>query len=188
MSDVIDDVLSDLNNNINGSFASLRNDFSKLHTGRANTAMLDGIRIDYYGVQTPINQCSILSVPDPRLIIVKPWDKSIIKSIEKAIHLADIGISPQNDGEVIRLPIPALNEERRKVLVKQVKQRGEEAKIAIRNHRRDANEMLKDFEKSKDISKDELQIALEKVQQNVDSAIKQIDVVVANKEKDVLEI
>lgn len=188
MASLTDDVINDLRKEIDGSFASLKLDLSKLRTGRANIAILDGVRVDYYGTPTPINQCANLSVPDPRLIIVKPWDKSIIGSLEKAIRAADIGSNPQNDGDVIRLPIPALNEERRKDLVKQAKHRGEDAKIAIRNHRRDANEMLKELEKSKDISQDELKTTLERVQGVIDASIKRVDEVIAAKEKEVLEV
>jgi ribosome recycling factor len=188
MTSLTGDVLSDLKKQIDGTFASLKQDLAKFRTGRASIAMLDGVRVNYYGTPTPLNQCSNLSVPDPRLIIVKPWDKSIIGDVEKALRAADLGVNPQNDGDIIRLPIPALNEERRKELVKQAKHRGEEAKISVRNHRRDANEMLKELEKDKEISQDELKTTLEKVQKEIDRAIKQVDDVIAAKEKEVLEV
>lgn len=185
---IIDDVLDDLRASVESSLDAMRGDLAKLRTGRANLAILDGIRVDYYGVPTPLNQCANMAVTDARLITVKPWEKSLVGEIEKAILTADIGITPQSDGEVIRLPVPPLTEERRKDLVKHAKQRGEEARIAVRGHRRDANDMLKEAEKDKEISQDDLKRALEKVQQEIDMGTVKVDEILAAKEKEILEI
>lgn len=187
MSD-IDDVLSELKKGIDDSVDAMRSDLGKLRTGRASVKILDGIRVEYYGSQTPLNQVAQLTVPEPRMILVKPFDKTLIGTIERAISNSDVGITPMNDGEQIRLPIPMLNEERRKDLVKQAKGRGEDAKISLRNHRRDANEMLKEYEKEKVISEDELKKALERVQTETDKGNKQIDEILQGKEKEILEI
>jgi ribosome recycling factor len=183
-----DDVLADLHKQVAESLTHLKTDLAKLRTGRANLSLLDNVRVNYYGNPTPLTQCANLAVADARLITVKPWDKKLIQEIDKAIRQADIGITPQSDGELIRLPIPALNEQRRKDLVKQAKSRGEDAKIAIRNHRRDANELLKEAEKEHEISQDDLKRCLEKVQQEVDKGIADIDHVLAAKEKEILEV
>lgn len=185
---MIDDTLVQLGLDLDSTLMSLRTQLAKLRTGRANTALLDGVRVNFYGQPTPINQCANLSVGDARLILVKPWDKSIIGDIEKAILVADLGIMPQNDGDTIRLPIPMLTEERRRDLVKQGKHRGEEAKIGLRNHRRDANEMLRELEKDKAISQDELKRALDKVQDTINRGTSKIDEILVQKEKEILEI
>ncbi|MEZ4271474.1 MAG: ribosome recycling factor [Myxococcota bacterium] len=182
------DILTDMRQSMEKSIESLRHDLAKLRTGRANIGILDDIRVDYYGVMTPLSQCANLSASDPRLITIKPWERGIISNIERALQNSDIGITPQNDGEVIRLPIPALTEERRRDLVKQAKARGEDAKIAMRTHRRDANELLKDAEKDKEISQDELKKALERVQQDTDKSTAEIDTLLGNKEKEILDI
>ena len=182
------DILDDLKSSIAESIESLKLDLGRLRTGRANISLLDGVRVDYYGTATPLAQCANLAVPDARLITIKPYDKSVLGAIEKAITKADLGLNPQNDGNIIRLPIPALNEERRKSIVKQAKSRGEEAKIAVRNHRRDANELLKGAEKDKEISQDDLKRALERVQVETDGGIKRVEEVIAQKEKEILEI
>lgn len=183
-----DDVFADLKQQSQDTLNALKSHLGKLRTGRANVAILDDVRVDYYGVPTPLNQCASLHVADARLIVIKPYDKKLLGDIEKAIMAADVGITPQSDGEVIRLPIPGLTEERRRELVKQAKHKGEEAKIALRNHRRDANEMLKELEKEKEISQDELKRALDKVQAELDGAIAKVDQMIATKEKEILEI
>jgi ribosome recycling factor len=160
----------------------------KIRTGRANAAMLDSVKVNYYGTSTPLAQCAAVAVPEPRLITVKPWDKSIIRDIEKAIHEANLGLTPQNDGEVIRLPVPMMTEQRRKEIAKQVKSTGEDHKVAIRNERRDANEALKTLLKDKVITEDENKRAQEKVQKETDAGILQIDEIVMKKEKEVLEV
>jgi ribosome recycling factor len=185
---IIDDVMDDLQSSIDSSLASMGAHLAKLRTGRANLAILDGIRVEYYGVPTPLNQCANMAVVDARLIQVKPFDKNLVGDIDKAILAADIGITPQSDGEVIRLPVPALTEERRRELVKQAKQRGEEARIAMRGHRRDANDMLKEAEKEKEISQDDLKRALDQVQQVTDKGTEKVDDILVVKEKEILEI
>ncbi len=185
---MMEDVLADLSGNIEGAFNSFKADLGKLRTGRANLAMLDGIRVDYYGTPTPLSQCANLAIADARLITVRPWDKGLVQAIMKAISATDIGITPQSDGEIIRLPVPSLTEERRKDLVKQAKHRGEEAKIAMRNHRRDANEMLKEAEKDKEITQDDLKRGLEKVQVETDKGIEQIEQTLTAKEKEILSV
>jgi len=181
------DVYNELQGQIDSSLSALKAGLGKMRTGRANAAILDAVRVDYFGSMSPLNQVANVSVPDARMIVVKPWDKSIIAEVEKAIMSAEIGITPQNDGEIIRLPVPALTEERRKDLVKQVKQKGEDSRISLRNHRREANDFLKELEKEKEISQDDLKKALEKVQQVTDSGNKSIDEILATKEKELLE-
>ncbi len=185
---MIDDVLNDLKKQIAETQTALRGHLGKLRTGRANVAILDDVRVEYYGVPTPLNQCASVSVADARLIIVKPFERNMIVEIEKAIRAADVGISPQTDKDIIRLPVPGLTEERRKDLVKKAKAVGEEARISMRNHRRDANEMLKELEKEKEISQDDLKRALEKVQVETDKGIAGVDQILATKEKEILEI
>ncbi len=185
---LIDDIISDLNSSFEESLGALKVDLGKLRTGRANVAILDGVRVDYYGTPTPLSQCANVNVVDARLITVRPWDKTLVSAIEKAIMSGDIGITPQSDGEIIRLPIPSLTEERRKDLVKHAKHRGEEARIALRTHRRDANEMLKEVEKEKEISQDDLKRALEQVQEATGKGTAKVDEILAAKEKEIMEI
>lgn len=183
-----DDVVKSLSESIKRTIEALKLQMTKIRTGRANTAMLDQVRVDYYGTPTPLAQCAAIAVPEPRLITVKPWDKSILRDIEKALLEANLGLTPQNDGEIIRLPIPPLNEQRRKEIAKQVKSTGEEHKVAVRNERRDANEKLKTLLKDKVITEDDKKRSEEKVQKETDGGISQIDDVVARKEKEVLEV
>lgn len=183
-----DDVVKGLSEQIKRTVEALRTSLSKIRTGRANAAMLDGVRVSYYGTATPLSQCAAIAVPEARLITVKPWDKGILKDIEKAIYEANLGLTPQNDGEIIRLPIPPLTEQRRKEIAKQVKATGEEHKVTIRNERRDANEKLKALLKDKKITEDDSKRAQEKTQKETDAGIAQVDDVVAKKEKEVLEV
>jgi ribosome recycling factor len=183
-----DDVVKQLSESIKRSIEALKQQMTKIRTGRANAAMLDQVKVSYYGTPTPLAQCAAVAVPEPRLITVKPWDKSIIRDIEKALLEANLGFTPQNDGEVIRLPIPPLTEQRRKEIAKQVKSTGEDHKVAIRNERRDANEKLKTLLKDKVITEDDNKRAGEKVQKETDAGIAQVDDVVAKKEKEVLEV
>jgi ribosome recycling factor len=183
-----DDAVKALSEQIKRSIEALKLSMTKIRTGRANAAMLDGVRVSYYGTPTPLAQCAAVAVPEPRLITVKPWDKGILKDIEKALLEANLGLTPQNDGEIIRLPIPPLTEQRRKEIAKQVKATGEEHKVAIRNDRRDANEKLKVLLKDKVITEDDSKRSTEKVQKETDAGIAQIDDVVAKKEKEVLEV
>lgn len=183
-----DDVMKDLKGSIDKTMEDLKAGLAKIRTGRASLGMLDGIRVDYYGTPTPLAQCAALAVPEPRMITVKPWDKSIMKELEKAIREANLGLNPMNDGELIRLPIPPLTEERRKDIAKQVKTKGEDHKVAIRNERRDANEKLKVLLKDKKITEDESKRTQEKVQKETDAGVAKVDELVAKKEKEVMEV
>jgi ribosome recycling factor len=183
-----EEVIKELKSRIDKTLEDLKKELSKIRTGRANTSILDGIMVQYYGTPTPLSGMASLSVPEPRLIVVKPWDKSQLKDIEKAISEANLGITPMNDGEVIRLPMPAMTEERRKEIAKQVKSKGEEHKVAVRNVRRDANERLKALLKDKKLTEDDNKRTGEKVQKETDSGITRIDEIVAKKEKEVMEV
>jgi ribosome recycling factor len=185
---VADDVLKDLHDRILKTLDQLRQDLTAVRTGRASLHLLDGVRVDYYGTATPLNQVATLSVPEARLIMVKPWEKNMIPVIEKAIRDANLGVNPMSDRDLVRVPIPALTEERRKEIVKQVKHKGEEHKIAVRNERRDAKELLEVAKKDGDISEDEAKKALEKVQKETDEGVKKVDEIVAAKEKEVMQV
>lgn len=185
---MVDDVAQELQDNLDKAVEAFKRELDRVRTGRANLSVLEPVRVDYYGTKSPLNQVASLSIPDARLIVIKPWDKSIIGEIEKAINKAEIGLTPQNDGELIRLPIPALTEERRKDLVKQTRRMGENAKIGIRNHRRESNDLLKDLEKNKDISEDDKKRGLERTQKKTDQAVEQIDEILAKKEKEIMEV
>ena len=167
---------------------ALKHEFASIRTGRASTALLDKVMVDYYGTPSPINQVANVTAPEPRLILVKPWEKSMIGPIEKAVLQSDLGLNPSNDGETIRLAIPQLTEERRKELVKVVSKKAEEAKVAVRNIRRDANDDLKKEEKAKTITEDDAKQGQEKIQKLTDKKIKAIDDLKDKKEKDVLEV
>lgn len=170
------------------TITALKNDLNKVRTGRASLALLDDIRVDYYGTPTPLNQMATLSVPEPRLITIQPWDATMIGEIEKAILKSELGLTPVNDGKIIRINIPRLTEERRKELVKVVKKMGEGARVALRNIRRDANEQLKALEKNKKISQDQLRHWMDKVQEATDKSIEKVDMALSAKEKEILEI
>ena len=161
---------------------------SEVRAGRANPAILNKIRIDYYGTQTPINQVAAISVPEARLIVVQPWDISVLKEIEKAILASDIGINPNNDGKVIRLAFPELNEERRKEIVKDIKKMGEETKVAIRNARREGIDKAKAMQKGGEMTEDELKQAENDIQKMTDKYIEEIDKVLEKKEKEVMSV
>ncbi|PIU56800.1 MAG: ribosome recycling factor [Deltaproteobacteria bacterium CG07_land_8_20_14_0_80_38_7] len=165
-----------------------RHDLSKLRTGRASLPILDGIKVEYYGTLTPINQLATLTVPDPRTIAIQPWDTSVVPEVEKAIMKSDLGLNPANDGRVIRLPFPALNEERRRELAKLIKKHGEECKIAIRNIRRDVLARLKKMEDESQITEDDLKKGQDDVQKITDDVIKHVDEIAAHKEKDIMEV
>ena len=166
---------------------SLEGDLASIRAGRANPAILNKITVEYYGVQTPLAQVGTISVPEARTIIVQPWDVSVLKEIEKAILASDIGINPNNDGKVIRLNFPPLTEERRKELNKSVSKRGEEAKVAVRNIRRDSIEQFKKQKKANEITEDDLKDMEEQIQKMTDKFVKQIDGIIAEKEKEILE-
>ncbi len=185
---VADEIIKDLHDRIAKTIEALKVELSAVRTGRANLHLLDGVRVDYYGTPTPLNQVATLSVPEARMIVCKPWERNMIPVIEKAIRDANLGVNPMSDKDLVRVPIPALTEERRKEIVKQVKHKGEEHKIAIRNERRDAKELVDAAEKDGDISQDDAKKALEKVQKETDEGVKQVDAILAAKEKDVMQI
>lgn len=166
----------------------LKKDLASLRAGRATPALLDKIQADYYGTPTPINQMANITVPEPRLLVIQPWDKSTIPAIEKAILKSDLGLNPSNDGNVIRIAIPQLTEERRKELVKVVKKKAEEARVAVRNVRRDVNDMIKQLEKEHEISEDDSKRGLDEVQKVTDKFIKNVDEVLALKEQEIMEV
>lgn len=166
----------------------LKEDLNTVRAGRANPALLDKVMVNYYGMPTPLKNIANVSVPDPRTLMISPFDPKSVSEIERAINMANIGINPSNDGKVIRLVIPQVTEERRKELTKTVKKMGEEAKVAVRNVRRDSNEKLKKMEKDHEITEDDLKDALDKVQKTVEKAEKAIDDVIAQKEKEILEV
>ncbi|MBO4265838.1 MAG: ribosome recycling factor [Lachnospiraceae bacterium] len=166
----------------------LRNEYATVRAGRANPHVLDKLRVDYYGTPTPIQQVGNVSVPDPRTIQIQPWEKSILKDIEKAIQASDIGINPTNDGNVIRLVFPELSEERRKDLAKEIKKKGEDAKVAVRNIRRDGNDAFKKLSKSEDLSEDEVKDLEDELQKLTDKYIKEIDSMVDTKSKEIMTV
>jgi ribosome recycling factor len=166
---------------------TLKKDLSRIRTGRATPALLDGLTVDYYGSPMPINQVANISIPDARMIVIQPWEKSMLSPIEKAIQAAGLGLNPQSDGNMLRLPIPPLSEERRTELFKTCKKTGEENKVAIRNVRRDANEKLKKAEKDKEMTQDEEKKAIEEIQKLTDKFIKMVDDILMAKEKEIME-
>ena len=170
------------------SHSSLAREFAAIRAGRANASLLDRIQVEYYGAMTPLNQLASITVPEARVLLISPFDKSSLKDIEHAINASDLGINPANDGSVIRLVIPALTEETRKELAKEVKKVGENAKVAIRNIRRDAMDEAKKQEKAKEITEDELKVLEKDIQKATDEAVKHIDAMTANKEKELLEV
>ncbi len=183
----IDDVYKTLKEQSEKSNESLRKDLAKMRTGRASLAMLEGINVNYYGTMTPLNQVANLSVPDPRQIVIQPFDVSSAGDIEKAILASDLGLTPQNQGRVIRITIPELTEERRKDLAKVAGKRNEEGKVTLRQFRRDANDALKKMEKDKEISEDDMHRGQKKVQEILDEQIKKCEEIAAAKEKEILE-
>jgi ribosome recycling factor len=183
-----DDVLGDLQSRIAKTLEHFRHEMTSVRTGRASLHLLDAVRVDYYGTPTPLNQVATLAVADARLITVKPWEKSLIPVIDKAIRDANLGLNPQSDKEIVRVPVPALTEERRKEIVKQVKHKGEEEKLAIRNERRDAKALLEEGEKDGEVAADEAKKTMEKVQKATDDGVKKIDEMVAAKEKEVMTV
>ncbi len=185
---MLDDVYHEVDHKMERSLAALRKELSRIRTGRATLALLEGIDVDYYGTTTPLDQMATLAAPESRLLTIQPWDKSQVGLVEKAIQRSDLGLTPMNDGKIIRLAIPPLTTERRKDLVKKVKKIGEDAKVALRNVRREGNETLKDLEKTKDISQDDLRRGQEQVQNITDRFISQVDDVLNAKEHEILEV
>ena len=182
------DVQDLLTGKISKSLSVLKEDLNSVRAGRANPALLDKITVSYYGSPTPLKSIANISVPDPRTLMISPFDVKSIGDIEKAINIANIGINPANDGRVVRLAIPQVTEERRKELTKHVKKMGEDCKVAVRNERREANEELKKMEKASDLTEDDLKKEMDDVQKKADKAIKDIDEIIAAKEKDIMEV
>jgi ribosome recycling factor len=185
---MIQDVQKDLSGSLAKSHDALKRELTKLRAGRASAALLDGVRVDYYGTLTPLAQMAHVNIPEPRLITVKPWDKTVIKLVEKALRDGDLGLNPQVDGDLIRVPLPPLTEERRREFVKIARKYGEECKVSIRKSRHDALDMLAQIETEGESSADEVDRAKKKVEESVQEAVKQVDTIIAAKEKDILEV
>jgi ribosome recycling factor len=183
-----DQVVKDFSNEAKKTVEALQRDLTKVRTGRASTAVLDAIQVDYYGSMVPIQQVANVTTPDARTIQIVPWESNMVGAVEKSILAANIGFTPQNDGKIIRISVPALTEDRRKEMVKLVKKMGEESKIGIRNHRRDANEIIKKIEKDKVVSQDEAKKILEKVQKETDQFIVNVDKLLESKEKEIMTV
>ena len=184
---MLEETYNQLKKKMDSSLDVFRKNLGGIRTGRASVSILDGISVDYYGTPTPLKQVATISVPESRLIAIQPWDVSILKEIEKTILASDLGLTPNNDGKIIRLPIPSLTQERRKELVKIVKRVAEDAKIAVRNIRREGNEQLKKAEKAKNVTEDECRKGIDQIQKITDDCIKNVDEISGKKEKEVLE-
>jgi ribosome recycling factor len=185
---MINDITADAEEGMKKAVDSFKRDLQKIRTGRANTSMLDGIKVDYYGTPTPVNQVATVQVVDARLITVKPWEKNMIAVIDKAIRASDLGINPVADSELVRLPIPPLTQERRKELAKSVGKQTEEARVAVRSARRDAMDMVKEAEKDKQITEDERKKGETKIQELTDKYIASVDDIAKAKEKEIMEL
>ena len=185
---MIKDIIVKAEDKMKKTISVLKSDLSTLRAGRANPTMLDRIKVDYYGSPCPLSQVANISAPEPRVLMISPWEKSLIKEIEKAILVSDLGINPSNDGSVIRLVVPELTEETRKNLVKVVKKTGEDAKVALRSIRREANDKIKALKKDGDITEDEMKNAEEKVQKIIDTYVKEVDTLILAKEKEIMSI
>jgi ribosome recycling factor len=185
---MIKSVLSEAKQHMDKAIEAMQHEMSTVRTGRANIALLDGIRVDYYGSLTPINQVANIAAPEPRMITIQPWEKRMVAVIEKAILAANLGITPSNDGTIIRLPIPSLTEERRRDLVRVVHKMAEEVRVSVRNGRREANDQLKKLEKKGDISKDDSRRTQEEIQEITGEYIEQIDELLARKEAEIMEV
>ena len=184
----IQEIMTTMENKMHKTVDALRVELASLRAGRATPALLDKITVDYYGTPTPINQVASVTVPEPRMIVIQPWEKNLIKEISKAIQMSDLGLNPNSDGVVIRLNLPQLTEERRKDLVKVVNKKTEEYRVIARNLRRDANDQIKKLEKAKEVTEDDVKKASEKVQKITDGIMKDIDKVSENKQKEVMEV
>jgi len=181
---MLEEIYADTKSSLQKAHEAFKRDLTKIRTGRANLALIDGIKVEYYGAPTPLNQVAALNIADPRLITVKPWDKTLLTAVEKALVAANIGITPSNDGELVRLPIPPLTGEVRKNLVKELKKKSEDARVVVRTVRRDANELVKEAK----VGEDEEARALKAIQKYVDEAIAKIDADAAGKEKEIMEV
>lgn len=185
---MVEDIISDLEDRMKKSVTALQKDFAAIRTGRANPAMFDGIRVSVYGTGMPLNQVATVSCPEPRLVVIQPWDKGNLGDVEKAILKSDLSVNPSNDGNLIRIQIPDLTEERRKEYVKYARQKAEECRVAVRNIRRDGNDMTKELEKEKEISEDDSKNAMARIQKITDKYIDEIQKLTDNKEKEILNI
>ena len=185
---MIDDLFGDAERRMQKAVEALKQDISSIRTGRASSALIERITVDYYGTPTPINQVASISIPEARLLVIQPWDRKMLIDIEKAIQKSDLGINPNNDGQVIRLAIPPLNEERRRDMVKTLHKKLDEHKVAVRNVRRDAQDKLRDREKKKEVSEDELKRSTDRLQKLTDRYIDEMDKVGKSKELEILEV
>jgi ribosome recycling factor len=185
---MIADVISELGTDITKAHESLKRELTKIRTGRAHPSLLESVRVEVYGSQMPLSQLATVAVPEARMLTVKPWDKTQLKVIEKAIVQSPLGLNPMSDGDILRIPMPPLTEERRKDLAKLVKKHGEETKVAIRKARHDAKDLLSSLEKDKQISEDELERAEKKVEELIKDGVAEVDAIVARKDKDLLEV
>lgn len=185
---MIKQLIADAKQRMDASLETVRRELATMRTGRASLAMLDGIKVDYYGTPTPLNQVGNLSIPEPTLITIQPWDHSLLQPIEKALRSSDLDLNPQNDGKIIRIPVPALTEERRKALVKNAHRHAEEGRVAIRNVRRDANEHLKKLLKEHKASEDEEKQGEAEVQKLTDAHIEKVNEILKKKEAEILEV
>jgi len=183
-----EEVIEELRKEMERTTAALRRDLSHTRTGRASTALLEGITVEYYGTRTPLNQLAGVTAPEPRLLVIQPYDKSALGDIEKSIQLSDLGLTPINDGKIIRVPIPELTEERRKDLVKHIRKVAEDYRVSMRNHRRDAIDLLKGLEKDKEITEDDLRHGQEKIQDVTKGAIEKVDHILKAKEEEIMEV
>jgi ribosome recycling factor len=185
---MINDIQKDLAGSLTKSHDALKRELASLRAGRASASLLDGVKADYYGTPTPLAQMAHINVPEPRLITIKPWDKTQIKAVDKAIRESDLGLNPQIDGDLVRIPLPPLTEERRKEFVKIARKYGEECKVGIRKHRHEALDMLTSVENDGEASADEVDRAKKKVEETVTDAVKHVDQMIAHKEKDIMEV
>lgn len=185
---MIKDITLSAEDKMNKTISVLKKDLASMKAGRANPTILDRVEVEYYGSMVPISQVGNISAPEPRIILIQPWEKSSLKTIEKAILKSDLGLTPSNDGAVIRLIIPELTEETRKNLVKNVKKAGEEAKVAVRSIRRDSNDKIKALKKNSEISEDDMKKAEEDIQKKTDNFIKEVDKIIENKEKEIMSV
>ena len=185
---MVDDVIKNLREEMEQTVTAMRRELGRTRTGRASTALLEGLTVDYYGATTPLNQLATINAPEPRLLVIQPFDRSVISNIEKAILQGDLGLMPANDGKIIRVPIPELTEERRRDLVKHVRKLAEDFRVSVRNHRRDAIEMLKVMQKDKEITEDDQRRAQEKITEMTKEYIDKLDSVLKDKEAEIMEV
>ena len=185
---MVEDIIADVEDRMKKSISALQKEYATIRTGRANPSMFDGIKVNVYGTEMPLNQVATISCPEPRLVVIQPWDKGNLSEVEKAILKSDLSLNPSNDGNLIRIQIPDLTEERRKEYVKHAKHKAEECRVAVRNVRRDGNDMIKELEKEKDISEDDAKNALNRIQKTTDKYIDEIQKLTDNKEKEILNI